>query len=236
MKFWKICIVVACLVTNMAYLYFAWEISVFTVALAFVVFYLSLVIQGAFHELGHLLGGKLSGHKLVALQIGRGNLICNRKGKLSLSFRKTRGGQCIMLPPNGNPVRYIAYNMGGVILNAFIMLVCVGLLFINLHITTLIYIEVVFSGFFKVIANLIPNIRNGVPTDGYVLKLLKNNSAVQRDYVKYLSLYSALFWEEEICKEDYIYNREAANNASELLYYNAIRDLLGDLNDDEIEQ
>ena len=235
MKFWKIGILTMCLVTNIVYLYFMWEISVLTVALAFVIFYLSFVIQGAFHEVGHFVGGKISGHKLVVLQIGRGNLIGNRKGKLSFAFRKTRGGQCIMLPPDKVPVKYIAYNIGGVMLNALVVLGCATLLFINSHITTLVFIEVAFSGFFKIITNLIPSIRNGAPTDGYVLKLLKKNSFVQRDYVKYLSLYSALFWKEKICKEDYIYEREAENNASELLYYNGIQDLLSDLSEEELE-
>lgn len=229
MKFWKTCILAMCLVTNIVYLYFMWEISVLTVALAFVIFYLSFVIQGAFHEVGHFVGGKLSGHKLVVLQIGRGNLIGNRKEKLSFVFRKTRGGQCIMLPPDRVPVKYIAYNIGGVMLNALVALGCIALVFINSRIATLICIEAVFSGIYKVITNLIPSIRNGTPTDGYVLKLLKKNSFVQRDYAKYLSLYSALFWKEKIRKEDYMYEREAVNNASEMLYYNGIQDLLSDL-------
>lgn len=236
MKFWKISILAMCLVTNIVYLYFMWDISVLTVVLAFVIFYLSFVIQGAFHEVGHFIGGKLSGHKLVVLQIGRGNLICNRKGKLSFCFRKTRGGQCIMLPPDRVPVKYIAYNIGGVMLNALVALGCIALIFINSRIVTLICIEVVFSGIYKVITNLIPSIKNGAPTDGYVLKLLKKNSFVQRDYAKYLSLYSALFWKEKICIEDYKYEREAVNEASEMLYYDGIEDLLSDLTEDEIEQ
>ena len=140
-----------------------------------------------------------------------------------------------MLPPDSEPVKYIAYNIWGILLNALVALGCIMLLFINSHITTLIFIEVAFAGFFKVITNLIPSIRSGAPTDGYVLKLLKKNSSVQRDYAKYLSLYAALFWQEKIRKEDYIYEREAANDASELLYYNGIQDLLSDLSEDEIE-
>ncbi len=235
MKFWKITILAICLVTNIAYLYFMWEFSVLNVALAFVIFYLSFVIQGALHEVGHFVGGKISGYKLVVLQIGRGNLICNRKGKLSFSFRKTRGGQCIMLPSDKVPVKYIAYNIGGVMLNALVALGGMTLIFINSRIAMLICIEMVFSGIYKVITNLIPSIRNGAPTDGYVLKLLKKNSFVQRDYAKYLSLYSALFWKEKICIEDYKYEREAVSDASEMLYYDGIEDLLSDLTEDDIE-
>lgn len=198
------------------------------------IFYVSFVFQGAFHEVGHFIGGKLSGYKLVALQIGRGNLICSREGSFSFSFRKTRGGQCIMLPPDRTPVMYIAYNIGGVIFNALAVLGCIALLFLNSHIATLAFIEVTFSGVFKITVNLTPSIKNGAPTDGYVLKLLKKNSFVQRDYAKYLSLYSALFWKEKICKEDYIYEREDANNASEMLYYNGIQDLLSDLSNDDV--
>lgn len=235
MKFWKVSILAMCFVTNIVYLYFMWKISVLIVALMFAMFYLSFVIQGAFHEVGHFIGGKLSGYKLVALQIGRGNLICNRGNKLFFDFRKTRGGQCIMLPSDKTPVKYIAYNIGGAMLNALVVLGSVTLLFVNSHITTLIFIEVAFSGIFKVITNLIPSIGNGTPTDGYVLKKLRKNPFVQRDYVKYLSLYSALLWKEKIRKEDYIYDREVVNDASEMLYYNGIQDLLSDLNKDEAE-
>ena len=140
-----------------------------------------------------------------------------------------------MLPPNREPVKYVVYNMGGVMLNALIVFCSVALLFINLHITTLIFIEMVFSGVYKVITNLVPSIRSGAPTDGYVLKLLKKNALAQRDYLKYLSLYTALFWEEKVCIEDYRYEREPVENVSEMLYYNAIQELLDDVRRDEIE-
>ena len=140
-----------------------------------------------------------------------------------------------MLPPDKVPVKYIAYNIGGVMLNALVALGCIALIFINSRIAMLICIEMVLSGIYKVITNLIPSIRNGAPTDGYVLKLLKKNSFVQRDYAKYLSLYSALFWKEKICIEDYKYEREAVNDASEMLYYDGIEDLLSDLTEDDIE-
>ena len=233
MKFWKNSILAMCIVTNLAFLHFSWELSVFTVALAFVIFCLSFVIQGAMHELGHFIGGKLSGYKLVFLQIGCANLISNRKGNISFSFRKTRGGQCVMLPSHKIPVKYIAYNLGGITSNTIVTIVGIVLLLVNSNITKLISIEIVFSGLLKVVINLIPSIRNGIPTDGYVLKLLNNNTFVQIDYVKYLSLYSMLFWNEKFCVEDYKYEREV-NDASEMLFYNGIQDLLRDLTEDEI--
>ena len=40
---------------------------------------------------------------------------------------------------------------------------------------------------------------------------------------------------EKICIEDYKYEREAVNDASEMLYYDGIEDLLSDLTEDDIE-
>ena len=56
---------------------------------------------------------------------------------------------------------------------------------------------------------------------------LKRNGAVRRDYANYLELFGKQFLNEEYAPEDYIYNREEASEPSELVYYNAIRDLLG---------
>ena len=235
MKFWKITILAMCFATNTVFLHFRWEVSFFTVSLALVSFYLSLVAQGGLHEVGHYIGGKMSRHKLVLLQIGWVRLTCNRSGRHFFSFNKARCSQCIMLPSGKNPVRYKLYNAGGIIFNVLGTLSAFALLLVDSPIAALLLIEAVFAGGFKIVANLLPSIDDGVPTDGYVLRLLKKNPLIQKDYVKYLSLYAALFWEEKIRVADYNYERDVPNNACELLYYNGIRDLLKELSDGEVD-
>lgn len=185
------------------------------------------------HEVGHYIGGKLSGYQLVFLQIGPGNLIGSRAGKLSFAIRKTKGAQCVMLPPDKNPIRYRAYNLGGIVCNAVIMIGAFGLLFLKSHYATLILIELFYAGALKVVGNLFPRFHNGTPNDGYILKLLKGKPSVQRDYAKYLALYAAMFWEESVCVEDCFYEREPVENEEELLYYNATQELLSDLSSEK---
>ena len=143
MKVIKSIILVSCLVANLAFLYCAWEISLVNLFLAFCIFCLIFVFQGAMHEVGHFIGGALSGYKLIVLQIGRANLTCNRSGEYKLIIKKTRGGQCIMLPPNIEPVRYVAYNIGGIMMNLIITIASVLLLLVDANIANLVFIEFV---------------------------------------------------------------------------------------------
>ena len=133
-----------------------------------------------------------------------------------------------MLPPNIEPVRYVAYNIGGIMMNLIITIASVLLLLVDANIANLVFIEFVFSGVFKIIANSVPNIVNGAPTDGYILKLLKNKPLVQSDYLQYLSLYAKIYWEEDICVDDYVYARHEENKDN-LLYYEGIKDLIDDI-------
>lgn len=131
-----------------------------------------------------------------------------------------------MLPPKTADIRYKAYNLGGICANAFIPIISLPLLLFNSFYATLFFVQLLFIGIIKIIINLFPNINHDVPNDGYILRLLKNNAAVQKDYLHYLSLYAALFRNENICPNEYLYVREPTKNDAELLYYNGIRNLL----------
>ena len=223
----KLFTILICIITNIAFLHFEWEISLFTVSLSVLIAIFAWPFQSAMHEIGHLIGGKISGHKLVVLQIGKGNIISGTDGKLSFESRRTRGAQCVMLPKDETPLRYIAYNAGGFIANAVVLIMSTALLLVRSNIATLVFIEIFFAGCFGVLSNALPRLNGGVPNDGYVLKLLKNNPEVQNDYAKYLALYSAMFLGEEIDASKFEYEREA--DEAELIYYHGIQDLLDDL-------
>lgn len=225
----KLFVLLTCIITNIAFLHFEWEISFLTVLLSVFIAIFAWPMQSAMHEIGHLIGGKISGHKLVVLQIGQGNIISSSDGRISFEARRTRGAQCVMLPKEETPLRYRAYNAGGYVANAVVLILSSALLLFRSNIATLVFIEIFFAGCFGVLSNALPRLYGGVPNDGYVLKMLKNNPAVQNDYVKYLQLYSAMFLGEEIDTASFEYEREAVADETELIYYHGIHDLLNDL-------
>ena len=69
------------------------------------------------HELGHLLGGRLSGYSFLWLRVGH-LLLARKPAGLRLYFLRGRygGGQCCMLPPRdaGGNFPVTAYHLGGV--------------------------------------------------------------------------------------------------------------------------
>ena len=235
MKIVKLSLMAVCIAAVAVFLYFGWEMSVVTVLIALATLCLSCVFHAAMHDVGHYFFGRLSGYKLVVLQFSRFNLICSRDGRFSIAFRKTKGGQCIMLPPDKTPVRYVAYNLGGIMFNILIALASGALLLLNRPIFTLLFIELFFIGIYKICANAIPTMKSSAPTDGYVLKLLRKKPAVQYDYARYLSLYSAMFWEEKIDTKDFTYDREPTDRAEELIYYDEICDMLRELSENTAE-
>lgn len=131
-----------------------------------------------------------------------------------------------MLPPKTSIIRYKAYTLGGIYANVFISVISLLLLLFDSFYTTLFFIQLLFIGIIKIIINLFPTINHDIPNDGYVLRLLSHNAAVQKDYLFYLSLYASLFRNESICPSEYLYVRELPKNEAELLYYNGIRNLL----------
>ena len=229
MKISKIIISIIGIAASVAFLYFCWELTFLTVILAIALFCVLSTFQGAMHEVGHYVGGRVSGYKLVFLKIGPVVLKANRKGRLSISVQRKMGGQCVMLPKEREVIRYRAYNVGGIVANIIVTLGASALLFVDSDLVTLIFIELAFAGVLKIVSNLIPQMHDSYPTDGYILKLLKKRPLVQRDYAKYLSLYASMFWDEEICIDDYRYDREETDAEEELLYYEGIQDLLSDL-------
>lgn len=226
MKLAKIILLLLFIGINFAVLYTEGKLSFITIALVVTLISASSAIHLSAHECGHLIGGLISGYKLVYLQIGPVNLQANRSKKLSLSVKNTRGGQCIMLPPENAVVHYKAYNLGGIYANAFISAVSALLLLTDSFYAILLFVQLLFIGLIKIITNLFPHMTHSAPNDGYVVKLLKCDPAIQKDYVTYLSLYAALFWNESVCRNEYLYSRESVKNSKDLLYYNGIQELL----------
>lgn len=159
---------------------------------------LSSLLNLLLHEIGHLLGGLISGYRFVYLQLGLVRISANREGKLSVDVNPQRHGQCVMCPDRRDSLRYLAYNLGGVILNALVCVCSAVFLFSGDEYIVLLCLELFFGGLWKVIRNGIPYLCNGIPNDGYTVRLLRRNPQAQAEYRMYLQLFAARFWKEEI--------------------------------------
>lgn len=212
-----------------AFLLFENRLTAADICVAAAFYCLSLSIHLLAHEIGHFIGGVSDGYRLLRLQLGPLNIVRNQKGKLGLIWKNQLSGQCIMIPKQTEQIRFKAYNLGGVLANLFVSALSFVFLFFDSFYLSLLFIELLSIGIRKAVINLIPHKTHSVPNDGYVVKLLKQNKAVQKDYAIYLTLYGNLFSGEQINPQDYMYKREFADNENEMLYYNEIQDILKSL-------
>lgn len=90
--------------------------------------------------------------------------------------------------------------------------------------------ELVFVGAYKILVNLIPHKTNGVPNDGYIVKMLDAHIAMRKDYALYLRIYADTFLNKAISPSDYQYERNESLSDDELLYYNEIQEILKSIN------
>lgn len=212
-----------------AFLIFENQLTSVGVGFAVAFYCLSSSIHLLAHESGHLIGGILSGYRLLCLQFGPLNIVRNAKGKLTLMWRSRLSGQCIMISNQIEAVHFKLYNLGGVFANILILTLSFVLLYFDSFYLSLLFIELLFVGVQKAVVNLIPHKTHSIPNDGYVVKLLKQNKAVQQDYAIYLTLYGKLFLGEQINPLDYMYERKVSDDENEMLYYNEIQDILVEL-------
>lgn len=123
-----------------------------------------------------------------------------------------------------------AYNLGGVIANAIIAALSTLLMLPNNFYLLMMMIELVFVGAYKILVNLIPHKTNGVPNDGYIVKMLDAHIAMRKDYALYLRIYADTFLNKAISPSDYQYERNESLSDDELLYYNEIQEILKSIN------
>ncbi|MCC8130380.1 MAG: hypothetical protein LIO72_01315 [Ruminococcus sp.] len=216
------------IVVIIAYLHFEESLTASGIVVAVVLYCLSYAVHLLAHECGHLIGGKISGYKLLRLQLGPVNIVRNQKGKLSLKWKSQLSGQCIMVPKKTESVRFKAYNLGGAMANINVSVLSLALLPFDSFYSTLLFIELLLIGIQKSLVNLIPHKSNSVPNDGYIVGLLNHNEVIQGDYAVYLTLYAKLLSGEEINIEEYTYERIMAGD-DEMLYYNEIQNILKEL-------
>ncbi len=142
----------------------------FLYLVAFLIFYLiTTFLQTIIHESGHLVFGLLSGYHFLSFRILSFTIV-KRDGKLLWKKLKMPGtlGQCLMYPPQyieGEKYPYLAYNLGGGILNILFCVLAVPLFFTGSALWGWVAGVFIFTGVILAGSNLIP-MTIGMPNDG----------------------------------------------------------------------
>lgn len=134
------------------------------------------------HEGGHLVFGLLSGYGFSSFRIWSFMIL---KGDRGVEFKRYKltgtGGQCLMTPPKGRdedaPV--LLYNLGGVVFNLILSLVCLYFYFAHPDVIILsctMLLTAVLSAF-TLLTNGIPVIIGGMPNDGLNAYVLAKDKA-----------------------------------------------------------
>lgn len=166
------------------------EGDIFTIVICFVIFIFSFLLQLILHELGHLIFGLWSGYEFVSFRVGSLTFI-KENGKIVRKKFKVMGtgGQCLMMPPEGNgyDCPYFLYNLGGILMNTLVSCLCVTV-YLLIPIPKMLAAFLLFtavSGFYDLIMNGIPMKIGGIANDGYnMLSLGKDKVARYALYIQ----------------------------------------------------
>ena len=225
MKMIKVILALITIMVIVAFLYSTNHLNSTFCGLAIVFYSISLLIHLIAHECGHLIGGIISGYKLLYFQVGPFRIFFD-EGKMGFSWEKSLVGQCVMVPYQRYPLKFKAYNLGGIYANLTIIILCSALWSFHSFWSSLLFLEIFLVGTKKILINAIPYKSHSVVNDGYTVMLLKKGDAVQKDYAMYLNLYSKILLNKPIIRKQYIYERENYTDRDELLYYTEIQDML----------
>lgn len=145
------------------------------------------IVAAIVHEFGHLVGGRLSKHKFLSVQIGWIVVMKARK-KWSVRFSKWQS-QCIMIPDRKEP-SYSLYQMGGVLFNFLFASVAtyIGYFYMS-HGSVAFFFVCAFitACICKIACNGIPVYMHGYPrNDMAFVKVLEKNRITREEYYLYL--------------------------------------------------
>lgn len=146
----------------------------------FVCVVLSYLLQVAFHEIGHLLGGLLTGWKLIYLQVF--HLVFTKgKGNFVQKVPST-SCQCIMYPKSLKSKTHL-YTLGGLILNLMITVLGFNCMMVagNHPFRFILSMSFFASGIALLIVNGIPHI-NLICNDMACYLLMKDNESIMRSH------------------------------------------------------
>lgn len=164
--------------------------DIFTIILCFALFIVAFMLQLILHELGHLICGLWSGYEFVSFRVGTLTFVKENGKIVRKKFNVMgTGGQCLMMPPEGNgyDCPYFLYNLGGVLMNTVVSCLCVAayLLLPMPKIAGAFVLFIAISGFYDLIMNGIPMKISGIANDGYnMMSLGKDKLARYTFYIQ----------------------------------------------------
>lgn len=155
--------------------------------------YLVVFAQIALHELGHLLGGLLSGYGFSSYRLGSFMLL-KENGKLRLrrfSIPGT-GGQCLMIPPKpvDGKIPYVLYGLGGVAMNTLVAVVAL-ILWAILEKGTMGSVLLMMTAMFGAVlalSNGLPIRMGNVDNDGRNVLTLKKHPGAMAHYIHQMQI------------------------------------------------
>lgn len=164
------------------------------------------------HETGHLIGGLISGYRLISFRIFLLTFIkTSDHNKIKLQKLKGTGGQCLMLPPKGIELTkcpYYLYTMGGILFDMFVtILVFFSAIWLcdTPAMRNILLIYVVF-GIYLAIENYFTFPKYILTNDGTNMRSIRQNELLRWSFMQQLIIYQSLcagkdfqeFTEEEI--------------------------------------
>ena len=158
--------------------------------LSFVALAIAFVLHIIVHEGGHLVGGLLTGYRFVSFRIFSLTLL-RRDGRYIMRRFNIpgTGGQCIMLPPEGDAAKvpFVIYNAAGVAANILLTAAAVPYFFIHSAdsgmFAFLLALFIVIAGLWTAIINGIPMKINGMCNDAGNIRLMLRDMQVRRHFV-----------------------------------------------------
>ena len=130
------------------------------VLILFSLMYLSIFIEMAIHEAGHLVFGLATGYKFLSYRIGSFTFI-KEEGRIKVKryVLPGTGGQCLMSPPPySSSMPYVLYNAGGAIFNflSFLLFLLLFFLFYTVPFLSSFLLMSAFVAFALGAMNIIP--------------------------------------------------------------------------------
>lgn len=165
--------------------------------LSFAALFIAFVLQIIVHEGGHLVGGLLTGYRFVSFRIFTLTLL-RRDGRFIVRRFNIpgTGGQCIMLPPDGDAVDvpFVIYNAAGVAANILLTIVAATLFFIYIDDSgTFFFLLTLFTaiaGLWTALLNGIPLKINGMYNDAGNIRLMFREPEARRHFILQLRLHA----------------------------------------------
>lgn len=154
------------------------------------------VVQIVIHELGHLLFGRLTGYKTIFFRIFHLGIIkIESRWYLKKYHYPGSLGQCIMLPPKTDNKPVILHTMGGIILNIFMAVSVLPIIFSPYSISFIPRAAALIFSFYGIgfaLLSGLPIKQKNIVNDGMVTKELYRDPLALDLYYKQLRIASNL--------------------------------------------